>query len=92
VGLETHGPNGGVTPAIGSIPATSVLYLTQDCHLGPDVHTRRMRRDDICLYLGPADRAELQVLLSNRNTSRTLVWRAEIVLATAGGHLRGCNP
>jgi transposase len=45
-----------------------------------------MRREDICLYLGPADRAELQVLLTNRNTPRKLVWRAEIVLATAGGH------
>jgi len=45
-----------------------------------------MRRDDICLYLGPADRAELQALITNRNTARKLVWRAEIVLATAGGH------
>ena len=44
------------------------------------------RRDDICLYLGPADRAELQALISNRNTARKLVWRAEIVLATADGH------
>jgi len=45
-----------------------------------------MRRDDICLYLGPADRAELQALISNRNTARKLVWRAEIVLATADSH------
>jgi len=45
-----------------------------------------MRRDDICLYLGPADRAELQALITNRNTARKLVWRSEIVLATAGGH------
>ena len=45
-----------------------------------------MRRDDICLYLGPADRAELQALIANRNTARKLVWRAEIVLATADGH------
>jgi len=45
-----------------------------------------MRRDDICLYLGPADRAEFQALITNRNTARKLVWRAEIVLATAGGH------
>ncbi len=42
-----------------------------------------MRRDDICLYLGPADRVELQALITNRNTPRKLVWRAEIVLATA---------
>ena len=44
-----------------------------------------MRRSDICLYLGPADRAELQALINNRNTPRKLVWRAEIVLATADG-------
>ena len=44
-----------------------------------------MRRSDICLYLGPADRAELQALLSNRNTPRKIAWRAEIVLATADG-------
>ena len=49
-------------------------------------HIRRMRRDDICLYLGPADRAELQDLITNRNTPRKLVWRAEIVLATADGY------
>jgi transposase len=45
-----------------------------------------MRRDDICLYLGPDDRAELHSLARNRNTPRKLVWRAEIVLATADGH------
>jgi len=45
-----------------------------------------MRRNDICLYLGPADRAELQALITNRNTARKLVWRSEIVLATADGH------
>jgi transposase len=44
-----------------------------------------MRRSDICLYLGPAQRAELQALLSNRNTPRKLAWRAEIVLATVDG-------
>jgi hypothetical protein len=41
-----------------------------------------VRRSDICLYLGPADRAELQALLTNRNTPRKLAWRAGIVLAT----------
>ena len=46
----------------------------------------RMRRSDICLYLGPADRAELEALVTNRNTPRKLVWRAGIVLATADGH------
>ncbi len=44
-----------------------------------------MRRDDICLYLAPNDRAQLQALLTDRNTSRKLVWRAQIVLATADG-------
>ena len=45
-----------------------------------------MRRSGICLCLGPADRAEFQALITNRNTPRKLVWRAEIVLATADGH------
>ena len=49
-------------------------------------HVPGMRRSDICLYVGPADRAELQTLITNRNTPRKLVWRAEIVLATADGH------
>ena len=44
-----------------------------------------MRRHDICLYLNPADRAQLQALLTDRNTARKVVWRAEIVLATADG-------
>ncbi|WP_420837214.1 helix-turn-helix domain-containing protein [Chachezhania antarctica] len=44
-----------------------------------------MRRSDICLYLGPADRTELEALRTNRNTPRKLVWRAGIVLATADG-------
>jgi len=48
-------------------------------------HIWGMRRDYICLYLGPANRAELQALLTDRNTPRKLVWRAEIVLATADG-------
>ena len=45
-----------------------------------------MRRTDICLYLSPADRAELEALQSNRNTPRKLAWRSGIVLATADGH------
>jgi transposase len=42
-----------------------------------------MRRDDICLYLGAADRALLEALLTDRNTPRKLIWRAGIILATA---------
>ncbi len=44
-----------------------------------------MRRDDICLYLNPDDRMQLQALVTDRNTPRKLAWRAEIVLATAAG-------
>jgi len=35
------------------------------------------------LYLGSADREQLEALCANRNTPRKVVWRAEIVLATA---------
>ena len=45
-----------------------------------------MRRDDICLYLNPGDRAQLQAPVADRNTPRKLVWRAGIVLTTADGH------
>jgi len=45
-----------------------------------------MRRDDICLYVSPANRARLEAIIKNRNSSRKAVWRCEIVLATAGGH------
>jgi hypothetical protein len=48
-----------------------------------------MRRNGICLYLSPDDRAELQSLVADRNTPRKVVWRAEIVLATADGHGKG---
>lgn len=41
----------------------------------------------MCLYLSPEDRAELQSLVKNRNRPRKLVWRAEIILATAGGQI-----
>jgi transposase len=44
-----------------------------------------MRHDDICLYLNPADRAKLEEIVTNRNSPRKWVWRAEIVLATADG-------
>ena len=44
-----------------------------------------MRRDDICLFLNPADRAKLEAIVANRNSPRKWMWRAEIVLATADG-------
>jgi transposase len=45
-----------------------------------------MRRDDICLYVSPANRARLQSIVNDRNSARKAVWRAEIVLATGDGH------
>src|SRR6516225_2465864 len=44
-----------------------------------------VRRDDICLYLGPADRAKLEAIVADRNSPRKWCWRAEIVLGTADG-------
>jgi transposase len=51
-----------------------------------DVPYSGTRRNYICLYFDPANRAELPALIANRNTARKLVWRAEIVLATADGY------
>ncbi len=45
-----------------------------------------MRRDDICIDASPWNRARLAGLVGDRNTSSKVVWRAEIVLATADGH------
>src|SRR5919108_5769904 len=45
-----------------------------------------MRRDDICIYVSPSNRARLEALIADRNTPSKVVWRAEIVLATADGH------
>src|SRR3954447_5713916 len=45
-----------------------------------------MRRDDICIYVSPSNRARLTALIDDRNTPSKVVWRAEIVLATADGH------
>jgi transposase len=45
-----------------------------------------MRRNDICLYLSPANRSRLEAIIKDRNSSRKAVWRAEIVLSTADGH------
>jgi len=44
-----------------------------------------MRRDDICIYVSPANRALLEAIIADRNSSSKAVWRAEIVLATADG-------
>jgi transposase len=42
-------------------------------------------RDDLCIYVSPANRAQLDRLVGDRNTSRKVVWRAKIVLAAAEG-------
>ena len=44
-----------------------------------------MRRADLCLYLNPSDRTELEAIMANRNSPSKWVWRADIVLATAEG-------
>ena len=45
-----------------------------------------MRRDDICIYVSPANRARLEAIIADRNSTSKAVWRARIVLATADGH------
>jgi transposase len=44
-----------------------------------------MRRDDICIHVSPANRARLEAIIADRNSSSKAVWRAEIVRATADG-------
>src|SRR5258708_29977243 len=44
-----------------------------------------MRRDDICIHVGPANRARLEAIITDRNSSSKAVWRAAIVLATVDG-------
>ncbi len=44
-----------------------------------------MRRDDICIFVSPADRAWLEAIVADRNSASKQVWRANIVLATADG-------
>ena len=42
-----------------------------------------MRQKNICIYVGPTDRARLEALVEGRNTAAKHIWRAMIVLATA---------
>src|SRR5262244_1453638 len=44
-----------------------------------------MRRDDICIYVSPADRARLEGIVADRKSASKHAWRAKIVLATAEG-------
>jgi transposase len=45
-----------------------------------------MRRNDICIYVSPANRARLKAIIADRNSITKHVWRAKIVLASADGH------
>jgi transposase len=45
-----------------------------------------MRRDDICIYVGPANRARLEAIIADRNSTSKSVWRSRIVLATFDAH------
>ena len=44
-----------------------------------------MRQNDICIFVGPTDRARLESIVADRNSASKQVWRANIVLATADG-------
>jgi transposase len=48
-------------------------------------HHAVMRRDDICFYVSAANRSRLEAIIKDRNSPSKVVWRAEIVLATADG-------
>jgi transposase len=41
---------------------------------------------DVCIWLSPADRAELEGWVADRNTPQKLVWRSRIVLLSAAGN------
>jgi hypothetical protein len=44
-----------------------------------------MRRDDICIYVGPASRARLEAIIADRNSTSKAVWRSRIVLSMSNG-------
>ena len=43
-----------------------------------------MKKIDTCIWLSPAERAALEGFVTSRNTPQKLVWRARIVLLSAG--------
>jgi hypothetical protein len=43
-----------------------------------------MRRDDICIYVGPVAMARLKAIIADRNSAATHMWRAKIILANGG--------
>jgi len=44
-----------------------------------------MRRDDICLYLSPADPAKLEAIVPTATASASVAGALELLLATADG-------
>src|SRR5260370_19958849 len=40
---------------------------------------------EVCIWLSPTDRAELEGWVADRNTPQKLVWRSRIVLLSAAG-------
>jgi hypothetical protein len=46
-----------------------------------------MRRDDICIYVGPANRERLEAIIADRNSKTKTVWRARII----HGYLSGLS-
>src|SRR5271165_1475414 len=40
---------------------------------------------NVCIWLSPEDRAELEGWVADRNTPQKLVWRSRIVLLSAAG-------
>jgi transposase len=54
--------------------------------MAPQISQRAMmQRDDICIYVSPANRVRLEAIITDRNSPSKAVWRARIVLATADG-------
>lgn len=49
----------------------------------PQISYSAGMRENHCLFLSPADRVRLQQLAADRNSSAKVVWRAQIVLASA---------
>ena len=51
----------------------------------PRISQNAAMRSNITVHVSPADRKRLEALVAGRNTPAKLVWRAEIILATADG-------
>src|SRR5215213_7929594 len=43
-------------------------------------------REQIALHVSPADRANLEAVVADRNSRQKHVWRAKVALAAADGH------